>query len=266
MTHQLYVWTCGIYPTNTQIVSSFSDGLAASISKAMRIFGKYETPNRTTEFVLVAIANSPQILTSLTYLYYNIILTTMVAEREWQRIGQPGRSSSTYLRASTPRGSQRGSYFLSLPYRYGIPLLVITTAEKWLASLGLFYINLDFWDSKGVRMTNGPSVVMLGYSSMAVFYLIIVTAVSWLAIVLLGITRSYPAGKPLLGSCSGVIAASCHLSSADSAKRDAGEDLAAGPLSWGVIRQVNKGGEQEQWLGFMTGEEAEMPKDGEVYG
>lgn len=74
-----------------------------------------------------------------------------------------------------------------------------------------------------------------------------------------------------MGSCSGVIAANCHLSAADEAKREAGEDIAAGPLVWGVIRQTSTDteGETEQWFGFMakTGdEEGELPKEGEVYG
>lgn len=221
------------------------------------------------QFQLVALANTPQFITSLTYIYYNIVLTTMVSEREWQRLGQKETPSSSCLRVSTPRGRQRSSYFLSLPYRYGIPLLIMTTVEKWFASLGLFYIVLDIWDTEGVRVSDDlgtGSIGELGYSSLAILILIILTAVSWVAILFLGMVRSHPAGKPLLGSCSGVIAASCHLSAADCAKRDAGEDVAAGPLSWGVIKQVNEDGEEEQWLGFMTGEEAETPKDGEVYG
>lgn len=137
-------------------------------------------------------------------IYYNIILTAMVSEHEWQRIGQKGSSSPPYLRVSTPRGRQRSSYFLSLPYRFGIPLLVITTVEKWFASLGLFYIVMDIWDADGVRVTNGPGSMMLGFSPLVIFILIILTAVSWIAIVLLGIVRSYPTGKPLLGSCLGV--------------------------------------------------------------
>lgn len=228
----------------------------------------------TKEFRLVTIANTPQFITSLTYVYYNIILTKMVAEREWHRIGRVEKgSSSSYLRVSNPRGSQRSSYFLSLPYRYAIPLLIITTAEKWLASLGLFYLSLDLWDAEGNRMVADDSLVSdgslstLGYSSPAIFWLIILTAISWLGIVLLAIIRSYPVGKPLMGNCSGVIAAACHLSTADNVKQqDSGEDVAAGEISWGVIKQVNQDGEAEQWLGFMSGKEAVMPEDDEVYG
>ncbi|KAM7207225.1 hypothetical protein V8F20_002491 [Naviculisporaceae sp. PSN 640] len=250
-----------------------SPNLGSELERSAGILGQATPTSMTKEFRLVTIANAPQFITSFTYVYYNCILTTMVAEREWHRIGTVGKGSSSYPRVSNPRGSQRSSYFLSLPYRYAIPLFIITTAEKWLASLGLFYLSLDMWDSEGNKMVVDDSLVSdgslstLGYSSPAIFWLIILTAISWLGIVLLGIVRSYPAGKPLMGTCSAVIAAACHLSTADSLKqRDAGKDLAAGKLSWGVIKQVNQEGEVEQWLGFMSGKEAEMPVDDEVYG
>ena len=154
----------------------------------MGIVGPRDKPRSAKyEFQLVALANTPQFITSLTYLYYNIVLTTMVSEHEWQRIGQKEPPSSSYLRVSTPRGRQQSSYFLSLPYRYGIPLLIITTVEKLFASLGLFYIVIDIWDTEGVRVSDGPSSVMLGYSSLAILIMLILTAVSWMAIVLLGI-------------------------------------------------------------------------------
>ncbi|KAM7210123.1 hypothetical protein V8F06_014493, partial [Rhypophila decipiens] len=223
---------------------------------------------------LVTIANTPQFITSLTYLYYNMVVTLMVAEREWHRIGSGDkRSTSSYLRVSNPRGRQRGSDFLSLPYRYAIPLMAITIAEKWLASVGVFYFNLDLWDTEGRRVTLGEdrqldgSISTLGYSALAVFWMIILTAVSWMAIVLLAIIRRYPPGKPLMGTCTGVIAASCHFSTVDRVKQQVfGEDIAAGALSWGVIRQVSQDGEVEQWLGFRSGKKAEMPVDGQIYG
>ncbi|KAK3313414.1 hypothetical protein B0H66DRAFT_566023 [Apodospora peruviana] len=252
------------------------------------------TGSVSQELQLVALANTPQFASSVTYLFYNIILTTMVAEREWQGIGRPRKqkqrllkrfayssptSSSLYLRVSQPRGNQRDTYFLSLPYRYSIPLLIITTAEKWLASQALFYTVVDVWDSDGQRTQEAPNIAALGYSGLALFLLIIFTSTSWVGIVMLGVVRKYPStgagGKPLLGTCSGVIAASCHLSAAELKKQQAGQDIAAGALSWGVIKQVvydeDGDGKEEQWLGFMVapGEEdegPEMPRDGQVYG
>lgn len=99
---------------------------------------------------LVLRANTPQILLSLTYLLFNNILTKMVAEREWHsfhigtQTGGTGDTSANKkkkktcritwwkrkekpspkptittktLRTSQPRGSQRSTFFLSLPYR-----------------------------------------------------------------------------------------------------------------------------------------------------
>ncbi|KAM7218253.1 hypothetical protein V8F06_006316, partial [Rhypophila decipiens] len=251
----------------------FSAGLGESLDNSS---GSLTTPvmgSVMTELQLVAVANTPQFITSLTYLYYNIVLTTMAVEREWHRPGMPGttQSRAPTLRVSQPRGQQRSSYFLSLPYRYGIPLLILTTVEKWLASISLFYPALDVYDINGVKVKgdddDSPSIITLGYSLSAVYLLIIITSVSWVGIVTLGILRTVPAGgKPLLGACSGVIVTACQLSAAGNVKQAAREDIAAGSLCWGAIKQVYNVGNIEQWLGFTSERDVELPVDGEVYG
>ena len=75
--------------------------------------------------------NTPQILISLFYLTYNQLLTRLVLAREWARFAS-GKPQP--LRVTYPRGSQVSTYFLSLPLRYSIPLLITSIITHWLVS------------------------------------------------------------------------------------------------------------------------------------
>lgn len=69
----------------------------------------------------VLVANSPQVVLSFLYFAYNGIFTCMSLASEWSRyfIHRKG------LRVSEiPRGAQRSTYFLQLPYRFAIPLMI----------------------------------------------------------------------------------------------------------------------------------------------
>ena len=221
----------------------------------------------------VLLANSPQLFVSVTHVLYNAILTSMLAEHEWHKFGtDAARSSPKSLRTSQPRGSQRSTYFLSLPYRYGIPFVVVSAVIQWLVSQTLFFGFFDIYDVNG-RMKVGGSdvheseVSRLGYSPLAILWVLVIGLVAWVAILALGLLRTYPAGMPLLGCSSVVIAAACYPPD-DDVKFGYGEYAAAGPVSWGVVRQtVLRDGQEveEQWLGFRPGS-AEKPVAGEVYG
>ncbi|KAJ4394976.1 hypothetical protein N0V85_006732 [Neurospora sp. IMI 360204] len=234
-----------------------------------------DTPPRRWRLLLLA--STPHIFLSLTYLFFNNILTKMVAEREWQsffhggtgsesgkkktwmpgvrRKGQETQPSPTpktkTLRTSQPRGSQRSIFFLSLPYRYALPFVVVFSVMHWLMSQCLYFTEVDFVDLDGTTLDkSNPTTSTLGYSTWAMFWVIVLGTLSWVAILGLGGARRRREGG-------------------DGDEEEEGEtDIAAGPLSWGVIRQVvvRDGVEvEEKWLGFTRGE-AERPVVGEVYG
>ncbi|KAJ4361703.1 hypothetical protein N0V85_009376 [Neurospora sp. IMI 360204] len=262
---------------------------------------------------LVLLANTPQIFLSLTYLFFNNILTKMVAEREWHsfyvgtgtgtgtsatkkrwitwwRKEKPtvGPSPKTKtLRTSQPRGSQRSTFFLSLPYRYALPFIAVSSVMHWLISQCLYFTEVDFIDLDGTTLDkSNPTTTTLGYSTWAMFWVIVLGTLSWVAILGLAVFGKYPAGMPIMGGFSAVIAAACHaplrgrgrrgraggdgdgMEDGGEEERDTSTDIAAGPLSWGVIKQVvvRDGVEvEEKWLGFTRGE-AEKPVVGEIYG
>lgn len=61
--------------------------------------------------VMVLIANLPQLILSLLYAALNGMWTAMLAGVEWNTYGQEHKG----LRTSSPVGSQRKTYWLSLP-------------------------------------------------------------------------------------------------------------------------------------------------------
>jgi hypothetical protein len=69
----------------------------------------------------VVLANIPQILLSAMYFMYNGVLTCMLTMQEWSIFAIKRKG----LRVSTPRGSQRPTLWLQLPYLYSVPMLVI---------------------------------------------------------------------------------------------------------------------------------------------
>ncbi|KAF2118006.1 hypothetical protein BDV96DRAFT_489526 [Lophiotrema nucula] len=67
--------------------------------------------------------NAPQTTLSFIYVAYNLMLTTLLLAREWDQYAYHRKG----LRVSSkPKGAQRSIYFLQLPYRYSVPLLLVS--------------------------------------------------------------------------------------------------------------------------------------------
>ncbi|KAI1111268.1 hypothetical protein F5Y14DRAFT_464695 [Nemania sp. NC0429] len=93
------------------------------------------------------IANSPQLILSLCYFSYNSLLTQLNVEKEWNTFSvayQP-------LRVSYPAGQQVSSYRLQLPYKHGVPLILISITLHWFVSNAVFlFVNEGgYWDTRG---------------------------------------------------------------------------------------------------------------------
>ncbi|EGZ68749.1 hypothetical protein NEUTE2DRAFT_131172 [Neurospora tetrasperma FGSC 2509] len=220
---------------------------------------------------LVLLANTPQIFLSLTYLFFNNILTKMVAERERKGKASPKTPTTKTLRTSQPRGSQRSTFFLSLPYRYALPFVAVSSVMHWLMSQCLYFTEVDFIDVDGTTLDkSNPTTFTLGYSLCAMFWVIVLGTLSWVTILGLAVFGKYPAGMLIMGG-KGVRRereGGDGDGDGDEEEEEGDTDIAAGPLSWGVIRQVVVRDEvevEEKWLGFTRGE-AESHVVGEVYG
>jgi hypothetical protein len=91
-------------------------------------------------------ANVWQFLLSTLSFQYNAILTGLLANEEWQNYSNHRKS----LRVSGYQGMQRDTYFLSLPWRYGVPQMVLFTFLHWTFSQCVFVVPVETYMKGGV--------------------------------------------------------------------------------------------------------------------
>ena len=184
-------------------------------------------------------ANIPQPIFSFIYYTYNGLFTTMLLVDEWSHFARQRKG----LRVSdTPRGSQRSTYFLSLPYRFGLPLLAVSGLLHWLVSQSLFFVSVKAYDyDSNPNSTATPTrirqhkqdFVITGYSPIAILTVIIVGALIVFVAIATSLQR-FKSGIPMAGSCSAAISAACHPN------RTEDEHASTLPLQWGVTA-INDG-------------------------
>lgn len=89
---------------------------------------------------IVIIANMSQLMFSFLYFASNCPLTAINIAAEWSGYAANRKG----LRVSvSPSFSQHSDHFLSLPYRYAIPLMVVSALLHWLISHSLFIVGID---------------------------------------------------------------------------------------------------------------------------
>lgn len=141
---------------------------------------------------------------SLAYTSYNGLFTCMLLSREWTSFAQNRKG----LRVQQPRGHQRGTYWLSLPYRYSIPLLVASGTLHWLLSQSIFFAQIDVYSFEG-EFKQGESEITIGWSALALTLLLSLGGSMILIIIGFGFRR-YPSWVPIVRSNSKAISAACH--------------------------------------------------------
>lgn len=146
-------------------------------------------------------------MVSVLYVQYNALLTAFLVGEEWSRfacahVGDSNLEKGRYdaipssrpltlwsrvlatlgsclsdddelrvrktLRVSAPEGLQRSSYFVSMPWRYGIPLISAMSLLHWLISQSVFVYAFDIYTSDGVLDTGYGLVVGTGFSLEAI--------------------------------------------------------------------------------------------------
>lgn len=170
----------------------------------------------------VFLANIPQLIVSTAYFLYNNLLSNMLLAAEYDSYAKQRMP----LRVSWPKGLQRSTYYLSLPYRYSIPLQVASALLHWLISQSLFFMAVIPIDLSG-NAEPRSQVSLLGFSPVAIIFAIILGGVMVGAVLLLGIRR-FKSNIPLAGSCSAAISAACHPVW--------GGEHALRPVMWGEVR------------------------------
>lgn len=90
-------------------------------------------------FGTLLLVNAPQLLLSFCYFSFNAFFTRLQVEKEWNSFALFHKP----LRVSCPVGEQISSYRLQLPYKYSIPLLIISAIMHWTLSNAIFLYILE---------------------------------------------------------------------------------------------------------------------------
>lgn len=189
----------------------------------------------------VLIANSPQLIFSLLYFAFNGLLTAMCFAAEWSSFAIQRKG----LRVSdNPTATQRSKYFLSIPYRYAVPLALTSCLLHWLISRSLFLVAIQAYDPNLERNPKGD-VYNCAFSPVAIVSGLSVGSAMFLSLIGLSFRR-FESAMPVAGSCSLSIAAACHPTynpnqdgritenlAAQAEDRD--EEMAYLPVQWGAV-------------------------------
>ena len=214
----------------------------------------------------VFMANLPQLALSGIYFTYNGLFTCFLLGYEWSTYSTQRKG----LRVSHRReGHQRATYFLQLPLRFAIPLIVLSITLHWLTSQSIFLVSI-FLDSSSI-FVGSPSTEVLGdlllaplelnlcgYSPRAILAVVIMGVVMVCIAVGAGLQR-YRSGMPVAGSCSAAISALCHLP-----RSEDGDEAARMPVQWGVTGPDANSNGFFMHCAFSSGEVQE-PQRGVLY-
>src|SRR6266516_3151171 len=69
------------------------------------------------------------------------------------------------LRVTAPLGEQRSKYYLTMPYRYAIPVIILSGTLHWLISESFFLVRITAVSRAQVY---DDSVSSAGYSALAI--------------------------------------------------------------------------------------------------
>jgi hypothetical protein len=173
-------------------------------------------------FNTILLVNTPQVLVSLMNVLYNGLFTAMMLVGEWNSFSQHRQP----LRVTSPIGDQITNYYLTIPYRYAVPLLVLTGTFHWLISESFFLVSITAFNGKDMQPAD--SVFGIGYSALAILLAIIVCFLL-ISILTFKSVQRYKLGMPVAGSCSAVISATCH-------KVEGEEVPQLKDVMWGVVK------------------------------
>lgn len=179
------------------------------------------TKTGTSVLRVILLSNLPQLAVSIAYFLYNAQVTCMLLAAEYDDYAVERKP----LRVSWPRGDQRYTYYLTLPYRYSVPLLAASAILHWLVSQSLFYMEIIPFNLERNPQSN-HALVTCGYSPAATILAIALGILFIVVLLLLG-RRRLRSQMPLAVHCSAAISAACHPITR--------HDHAAQPIQWGEV-------------------------------
>lgn len=168
------------------------------------------------------LVNIPQLLLSFGYLNLNTICTSIASCAEWNGMGVTRKG----LRVTNPQGEQRSTYFLQLPYKWSLPLMITSGTLHWLLSQSFFLVRVDKYNRQGQILIT-ESISACGFSTFSLYALLLASLIVLGIVGFLGL-RKFHVKTPVVASCSLAISAACH-------PRTGEVDVKLGRVKWGVI-------------------------------
>jgi hypothetical protein len=192
------------------------------------------------------VANLPQLIFSCIYLLYNGLFTSMCLAHEYSNYSVFRKP----LRVTSPRGNQRSTHWLHLPYVYSVPLLAVSAVLHWSISQSIYFVGIDVY--RGTVLDE--SHFGLGYSIQPIVLDMVLGSLMLFVLVGMGF-RKLQGKIPLANSNSFAIAAACHRPEED-------KDAALKGVMWG---EVQAGSDSEVGHCCFTSMEVTAPVEGKLY-
>lgn len=191
----------------TSIASLWRMGFGAFNANFLLPLHDMASSSHSSTMQHVLIVNAPQIALSISYFAYNDLWTNVLVAREWATYGNKRQG----LRVSQRRSDyQRSSYFLTVPYAFGIPLQISSALLHWLMSQSIFLARVNVYSGEPFVHFPVSIINTVGYSPIALFFLILLWIILLVGIYLTGILFKFKSPIPIVGSCSLAISAACH--------------------------------------------------------
>lgn len=194
--------------------------------------------------VTALVANAPQALLSFLYMVYNTIFTLMYLGEDWDMFGAytgttrhklqltSKRETHRYLRVSDPKGKQKSTHFLNLPYRYAVPLICVSGLLHWLMSQSLYLANISVIPRDGT-LPRHDEITTVAFAPRGMMGL---TALALLMAVIVGANgcRKFGGQMSIVASNSAAISAACHVEVSGVPERRRRE-MVLRKMAWGEI-------------------------------
>ncbi|CAN9439696.1 unnamed protein product [Alternaria alternata] len=241
----------------------------------------FESLQDATLSGLVVLVNIPQLIFSVFYVFYNSLLSLFLQTSEWISFSLVRKP----LRVSTPTGAQRSSFWLQVPFRYSVPLLLFSIAIHFLISQAIFLSRISFLDFLGrpserfgalgygnMYGAHAGQLLAAAYFSPAILAVLVLSIAAFLAMLVIA-CKKLPGDMVMAASSSVVIAAACHrhyggarMVSEQDSKGYNKEEITTGGLKWGDAGNVLQDQSRELYghLRFST-KDVTKPSQGARY-
>ena len=187
------------------------------------------------------LVNLPQLYLSIIYVFYNALITSLLLSKEWTSYSNERKG----LRVTNPTGEQRSTYFLTIPYRFSVPLVGVSMALHWILSQSLFLAQINFYrlsrTSLEPQHIKGDGIYAISYSTLAIEISLGIGSILITSVIVSGFFK-YKPGMPIVRSDSRAISAACHSldEHRDSTKK----------IQYGILADLGNG---RYHIGFSSG-------------